>query len=484
MHALLRHIAVRLWATVILGGLISFWLLPWFQNQFGLNWLASAVVLLFMLCYLVIGHLFRHWGISRISALAQEAAGFERDGLSNEAQACYNHALTVLDSFLMSPRTRRRLSEPLARRLARFHIARADEDALRGFIPAYLTDHPQDADVAEFWVKQTEQRGGFKEAHQDLAAQISSAHPDNCDIQRVLANFFLFLERTDYPALAAYRCVWNEKPPPGTEFKRALAHLFMRDRRVDEWSLEAYLTLLGGGPPGGGLREALAACVHLLPDSPATRTHLAEARRALGDLTPEDIEILCDEFRPQPIAEFSRKARPEGARGVQRVRKLVSHLIDAVASIAGTGVERVKAVVKLFRSSARARRAAVGISLVMLVAAIGLFAWNTLRHLTKPQTPPVAEKVQPPPAEVADPFTLQVAAYLSLDYAKKYVAELKKQDLDAYWSTAVSGQKKWYQVRISHFATKEEALQLGESLKTKGVIDDFYVANYVPAKPE
>jgi cell division septation protein DedD len=92
--------------------------------------------------------------------------------------------------------------------------------------------------------------------------------------------------------------------------------------------------------------------------------------------------------------------------------------------------------------------------------------------------------VKPPPVEAQDPFTLQVAAYLSLDYAKRYVADLKKQGLDAYWSTAVSGQKKWYQVRISHFATKEEALQLGESLKTKGLIDDFYVANYVAATPD
>lgn len=476
--------AVRLWATVIIGGLLSLWLLPWFQGQFGLNWLVIAVLMLFLLCYLVVGHLFRHWGNTRINALVQEAAGFERDGLGNEALACYNRALAHLDSFLVSPRIRLRLAEPLARRLARFHIARADEDALQGFIPAYLADHPRDADVAEFWVQQTEQRGGFKEEHQDLAARISSAHPDNCDIQRALANFFLFLERTDYPALAAYRCIWNEHPPPALEFKREVAHLFMRDRRVDEWSLEAYLALLGNGAPTGGLREALAACIHLVPDSPATHAHLVEARQALSDLSAEDIEILCDEFRPRPIPEYSRKAVPEGERGVQRIRKLASGIINAAASLTGTVTDRFKAIVQLFQGSARARRSAVAISLIIVVAAIGLFAWNTMRHLTKPQPPPAAEKVQPPPVEANDPFTLQVAAYLSLDYAKRYVAELKKQDLDAYWSTAVSGQKKWYQVRISHFATKEEALRLGESLKTKGLIDDFYVANYVAAKPE
>ena len=463
---------------------MSLWLLPWFQGQFGLNWLVVAVLLMFILGYLVIGYIFRHWGINRINSLIQEATGFERDGLGNEALACYNRALGHLDSFLLSPRSRRSLAEPLARRLARFHIASADEDALVGFIPAYLEDHPQDADVAEFWVQQTEQRGGFKEDHQDLAAKISNANPDNCDIQRVLADFFLFLERTDYPALAAYRCVWSDQPPPGVEFKKALAHLFMRDRRVDEWSLEAYLTLLSNGSANGDLREALAACVQLVPNSPATRTHLAEARQVLSHLSTEDIEILCDEFRPQPAAEYGRRAVPEGERGIRGAQKGLSNFTSALVSIVRAGVERLNSGINLIRNSPKARRVVVSMTLILIVAAVGLFAWNTLRHLTVPQTPPVAEKVQAAPVKVTDPFTLQVAAYLSLDYAKRYVDELKEKGLDAYWNTAVSGQKKWYQVRISHFATKEEALQLGESLKAKGLIDDFYVANYVAVKPD
>ena len=64
------------------------------------------------------------------------------------------------------------------------------------------------------------------------------------------------------------------------------------------------------------------------------------------------------------------------------------------------------------------------------------------------------------------------------EYAHRYVALLKKHGLDAYWTQAVSANKKWYQVRISHFADKQSARHYGESLKTKGIIDDFYVANY------
>ena len=71
-----------------------------------------------------------------------------------------------------------------------------------------------------------------------------------------------------------------------------------------------------------------------------------------------------------------------------------------------------------------------------------------------------------------------MAAYLKPEYAKSYVQDLKKRGLDAYWSEAVRGDKRWYQVRVSHFATKQFARDYGEKLKAEGVIDDYYVANF------
>lgn len=476
--------AVRLWATVVIGGLLSLWLLPWLQSHFGLDWLVIEVTVIFGLCFVLIGYFFRHWAQGRIRSLVQDAAGFERDGLKDEALNCYNRGMAILDSFLLSERTRSRLSEPLARRLARFHFALADEDAIQNFIPAYLADQPQDAEVAEFWVQQTEQRGGFLEAHQDLAAQISSAHPDNANIQHILAKFFLFLERTDYPALAAYRCIWNDRPPPDSDFICQLARLFVRDRRVDEWALETYLGALKAGIARSSLIGALAACVHLIPDSPAAGPHLKEARGVVEGMSAADIEALCEDFRPLAHGDASRKVTPEKIGGLKRLRRLFDLLAASAASAAGALIRPLNKILRLFRHSARFRRS-TAISLVAVaVAAVGLFAWSTLRHLTKPPVTPPVEVVQPPPPEMPDPFTLQVAAYLRLDYAKKYVIELKDQGLDAYWSAAVSGEKKWYQVRISHFATKQAALELGESLKTRGLINDFYVANYNAVRTE
>ena len=81
---------------------------------------------------------------------------------------------------------------------------------------------------------------------------------------------------------------------------------------------------------------------------------------------------------------------------------------------------------------------------------------------------------------VVDPFTIQVAAYLKSADAQHFVDQLTGQKLDAYWTKATSSNRTWYQVKVSHFPTREAAQAYGQELKAKGLIDDFYVANYAP----
>jgi hypothetical protein len=452
------------------------------QTHMGLQWLAAMAAGIGLLCFVAIGRLLHLLGQGRIAALIRTAAQFERDGLAEEARNCYRRALAVLDSFLMSPRARRKSAPALALPLVRFHVARADEAAAQSFIPAYLMDQPEDGEIAEFWLRHAEQRGGLKEADQELAARIGAAHPENRRIQRTLARFFMFLERSDYTALQSYRSVWEEGPPPA--FEHELARLFVRDGRVDEWALEVYLAVHRRGAQLNGLREALAACAHFLAGNPSVRENLAAARSAVGEMTDEEIEFLSEGFRPTEAVP-AWTSRAAGRRLVHRLGEIVVRSAAAVAAAAAAAAGALRALGRRFSGSAMARRLTAFGLVAILLAAIGLFTWNTMRHLTNPPVPPVAETIPPPPPPVVtDPYTLQVAAYLQPDYARQYVAELKAKGLEAYWSEAVSGEKKWYQVRISHFATKQAALELGESLKARGIIDDFYVANYKAGQTE
>jgi hypothetical protein len=138
---------------------------------------------------------------------------------------------------------------------------------------------------------------------------------------------------------------------------------------------------------------------------------------------------------------------------------------------------QLKSFSSTFKHSRTARRIFAGTVLVGLSAVVAVLIVNTISHLTRTDKI-VTEKTEHAAVVVTDPFTIQVAAYLKPDYAHQYVARLKKQGLDAYWTEATSGNKKWYQVRVSHFPDKNSARQYAESLKAKGVIDDYYVANY------
>ena len=102
---------------------------------------------------------------------------------------------------------------------------------------------------------------------------------------------------------------------------------------------------------------------------------------------------------------------------------------------------------------------------------------NTTRYLIKTEKP-VSEEKELAEVIITDPFTIQVAAYLRPEDAQIYLKRLKEQGLDAYLTKRQGTKKTYYQVRVSHFKDKESAKAYGTSLKTQGLIDDFFVANY------
>ncbi|MEJ5358271.1 MAG: SPOR domain-containing protein [Desulfobacterales bacterium] len=134
----------------------------------------------------------------------------------------------------------------------------------------------------------------------------------------------------------------------------------------------------------------------------------------------------------------------------------------------------------------RPRRRLLVLSGLALAAAFGLAAgvWVAIESLSgSPVGEPLSGVAAPPAGEslpaALQPYTLQVAAYLKEETALRRVEELKQRGLDAYLSTAERGGKRWYQVRISHFADPQSAREAGRALREKGWIEDFYVANTV-----
>jgi hypothetical protein len=469
----------RIWVAVFLGGVVNLSVLPLIQSRIGLAWnlLPAAVVLLII--FMGTGWVLNRWALGAVDHLVAEAASYERDGMYPEAEDAFQRAMAVFDSFLISSLVKRKASGALGARMARFYLASTVRDqASEAFLVSYLQTNPQDEEVAEHWLHQIESRGGLKEEHQELASRIGSAQPENNYIQSTLARFYLLLERADFPALQAYRRVFEGDDPVSAGFVDELARVFVKEKRVDEWALDVYLQALDHNGDQAGYLKGLAACVQLISETERNKHLLHAAHQHLADIDESVLEKMRMGFKP-PIAlqpETRPKTRPgikPGAILAAAIRALYLFPSSIIHWITG----RMRYAIGLVQHSRKTRRILTGIVLAGLVLGIGGLVVNTVGHLVVTERTG-DKKSEPATAVITDPFTLQVAAYLKHEHAKRFVEQLKKHGLDAYWTEAVRGPKRWYQVRLSHFADKKSARDYGETLKSKGIIDDYYVANY------
>ena len=485
MLSFFKHIAMRIWLTVMVGGLVSLWVLPSFQDRIGLEWTPVPVAIIILGIFLLIGWISNRSGLNIVERLKNEAGVFERDGMVSEAENRFRRALAVFDSFLFSPLVKKQYAGVLAARVARFYLARARKSyESEAFLVSYLQSNPEDEEVAENWIQQAESRGGLREAHQELVHLIGRAQPKNQTIQAALARYYLVLERTDFPALQTYRRVLSADQPVPAEFLNSLADLFLRERRADEWALEIYLNAVEENDQRPDIFKGIAACVRWISLTDRNKPLLQQAYNYLDGIEPDEITKLSAGFKPPvPLADqdIDQPSIPGRSSFLQTSGAVLQTFYEDVTAVPVWIFRQIRSVFRLAMQSKKSRQVFTGVLLAGLAAAVIVLVINTVGHLAKTETP-VSQKVEKAPEKIIDPFTLQVAAYLKPTYAKKFVEALKEQGLDAYWRDAISANNKWYQVRVSHFPDKKTARDYGESLKAKGIIDDYYVANFIPPK--
>ncbi len=481
MLYILRHISLRIWASVLLGGLMSLWILPAFHSHIELNWSLVPALGIMIVVFVAIGWFSNRLGLSAVERLIKEATTWERVGAYRGAEDAFKKATAVLDSFLLSPLVKRKESAKLAARLARFYLARADKNhSSETFIISYLQSHPEDEEVAENWLQQVASHGGLKTEHYELAFRIGNAQPKNTTIQHLLARFYLSEGRTDFPALQMYRHVLSEGSNETVDIVEGLAELFLREGRADEWALRIYLQAfkLSGGKDQ--LLRGIAACVHWTQENERTMHLLQEARGLLVRFDEIHLKKLRAGFNPPGLepAEQKISARLKAGTALWKVLRWIgSSLFTLITSAAFELIARARVLFNHIKRSRRTKLITKWAMMTILAVGVIILMINTVSHLIRTKRA-LYEREKATEIVVTDPFTLQVAAYLKPQDAERYVKYLKTKKLDAFWIKRRGKRKIWYQVRVSHFANKASARAYGKNLKAQGIIDDFYVANY------
>ena len=480
-HAL-KHIAFRIWGTVLMGGLIVLWLLP--ALDFGLEpaWVPVPAAALVLIVFLFLGWFFNRLGLLLADRHIEEAVAWERVGSMAAAGAAYEKALAVFDSFLISPRAKKVASARLTSRLSRFYLAKTDKQhTSETFVAFYLRAHPDDGEVAESWLRQAQAGEGLDARFYDTAAGIGEALADNRVIQQLLARLYLSENRTDFPALQTYRRAAGSRTKAGRAIANDVARLFLKDGRADEWALQLYLQTAAEEEPGQELLNGIAACVHWIPETSRNRRMLMVGRQYLEGIASDQLALMRVGFTPPKPLE-----PPVSRSGLKKMWALTGKALwSGLGSITGALIGGVRAasglgkkLVSRVQRSPLTRPILNWVAVTVLTLGVVVLIVNTVSYLVRPRSP--GQVAAPVKKVVTDRFTLQVAAYLKKKHAEKYVAHLKSLGLDAFWIETIRRNKRWYQVRVSHFPDKAAARAYGQSLKDQGLIDDFYVANYEP----
>ena len=482
MTHFLRHITIRLWGSLLIGGLLVLVGFPVVGQAMGLGVAFWAVLMGFVVFFFLGGWIGNTLGMRGVNRLMREAGIWERAGNFRQSEIVFKKAVSIFDSFLISPLVRQEKSRQLSARMARFYLSRQETDQTAdAFIKAYLHRYPDDEEVSDVWLQKADLEELCLRENDDLAFKIGSAQPDNKSLQRLLAHACLLAERTDYTALRTYRRIIHDNAIDDRELIDEIATRFFQDRRVDNWALKAYLLAFKADRKKTWLLKGMAACMHRSSANDRASRPYKEAENLLSKLTKVTLAKLEEGFATPTQAA---PATPQEKKDLKTVWQALASTSSAVATTALASISAAgKAGTTLYLHVKNHKHTRVVLKWTAVgLAGIGLLVLiiNTATHLIPSKGPAPLEPVLEQPAEiiVTDPFTLQVAAYLKVEHAEKFVTTLKDRGLDAYYTQAKSTQSYWFQVRISHFPTKDAARAYGETLKAKGIIDDFYVANY------
>jgi hypothetical protein len=479
VNSTLRHYGLRLWMTALLGAIAGMMLLPGWQQVWGVHWLVVPASMMMVLIFLGLGWAMNRIGSHFLAKQVKEAAVWERAGLTSEAKAAFEQIAGLYDSFWLSPRKRKQNNRWIGTRVTRFYLSRSRFSINARRVAATHVQHfPDDVEVVESWLDRMLSLEALTTEEYDAASAVGASLDDD-RIQWRLFQLYLRDGQTDFEALKTYQRVWQSKTPLPETVLGKLAGLLLDAAVLSDWCLQVYLQAYESGE----LRclEAMAAAVRWLPENEDNAASLATARELTADLTSERLVSLGRRFEPYE----ERRVLDHPSTKVPKIR------LSAIMSFAGVCLRGLTLVFRRMADGlkdlgirfGRLSKAYLFTAAVLVLLAMVLLFWHPWRNELKTaktlSSPPPVQELAP---ITTDSFTIQVAAYLKPDDAKAYVQKLKQKGLDAFWTQAASANRTWYQVKVSHFPTRSQAQQYGDQLRTKGLIDDFYVAKYQPEK--
>jgi hypothetical protein len=371
---------------------------------------------------------------------------------------------------------------------------------------AYLDRFPENEDAAQIWLQSALEADYLSPKYFELMGKLSKRQPGNSGLQQLIGRIFLSEGRTDFEALQVYRRISEADGVFDSKFLNELAHLLAAEGFADEWTLGIYLKAYPLSLDSPRILQGILSCVENISTHEHNRHLLIQAQNLLAkkrlgqdgsDETKGTLQMSQPTKKLVPMASQAPLTLSESDTAITPTQLLTTKVLykkrrlnqqAAHIQLWHTGKRTIYATMnqsrELFANVSKLIRRGNSFGMFRWVV-IGMilsgFIFFTVKRGIIPSENHLSEKPTSASLETkVNPFTIQVAAFMSQNEAEKYIQNLKQHNLDVYMTEARLNDKKWYQIRISHFADPKEAKTFGETLKSKGIIDDYYVARFKP----
>jgi hypothetical protein len=286
-----------------------------------------------------------------------------------------------------------------------------------------------------------------------------------------------------------------------------LTRLFLKQNRRDEVSGRIYLDAFISGIRTAELRREMRLVADVLARTGRSPEMTANLRALAGSgngTAPRESEDEPSTILRAPASAGFKSAFPEDVDLSQQTPVLPKGLEPGkkTSRKAGKSEEAESAGAKEKSDVRRGddrwfRRPWVGRAVVTVLILAGLIAagvtWYLLENdsITLNRPPDTSSKQQQPKSDETEvhselPYTLQVAALPTKRDATDRIDRLREHDLDPYYVVTQRSDARWFRVRFGHFATTRSAQRAADSLRTLGIIDEYFVATFesgtMPAK--
>ncbi|MCK5687216.1 SPOR domain-containing protein [bacterium] len=417
-----------------------------------------------------------------VTGLIKEGQAWERSGIFNKARKNYVKALRLYDTFLLWPFSAKKTAWQISGAIAKFNLNSLDfkfpnRDSLNGnrlsqgpieeenqnfklSTLVYLKMNPEDRDIAQLWLTWLRKSSTLSTFDQEILSMLAEKYYTDTILSVLILDIFLKLKRKDFTAKKLYQNILKD-PELKDQYNAKIISLI----GMQEETLELKVSLTKPETVSDTMSEIMP---EIISD---TKSH------TIYDMKSDTISDM------KPDLEWNKKEDKNNRLEIWKMIKIflstITSYLKTIQTFLGSFLSFViLSIVKIYtftKESDRVRFYLKAGFLLFISTWLLFLLVNTMSHIFDSRTVK-KEKVEIP-IKVPKPFTIQVAAYLKVQHAQRYVDLLSKKKIDARIKKVDGGGKIWYVVRVSEFNDKQSATAYGESLKMDKIIEDFFVSN-------